>query len=57
MEYEPLVIKYECISSDAEINAIFIIPRLLKDLSNERRIEVLEYIKKRYTNGDEFGLN
>lgn len=43
-------------TGDAERDAIGVIPKILKDLSQERATEVLRYLMKRYENGDTFGL-
>ena len=43
-------------TGDAERNAIGVIPEVLKDLTQERAIAVLDYILERYRSGDDFGL-
>lgn len=48
---------YEFISCDAELTAMRAIPPLLKDLSKDRKMAVLEYMFKRYESGDNFGLD
>lgn len=43
-------------TGDAERDAIGVIPEVLRVLSQERAIEILKYLTKRYESGDTFGL-
>lgn len=59
MDIEISAMKYEKVfpaTMDAEIQAIYIIPDLLKALPIERKIAILGYILGRYKFGDNFGI-
>ena len=54
---ETAIIKVETEhTGDAERDAIGFIPQVLKDLSQDRAIAVLEYMLGRYKSGDTFGM-
>ena len=54
MEKNILKCETEC-TGDAERDAISVILVVLRDLSPKRAIGVLEYLAKRYKDGDTFG--
>lgn len=56
MRNEPLKIEFKITSIDAEVQAIEIIPQILKDLPKGRQVSLLKYILERYLSGDDFGI-
>lgn len=53
--YREITRKFKCLSGDAEIQAIQIIPQLFEDLQASRAIGIMEYMIGRYKSGDTFG--